>query len=750
MVSKRLSDSSQHQQDGESPSIESLIEGYHSTLLTLYRPVWSCPWPRDTDPILGTVEGLDIQELSLWQQAISRLVEETLVLQKLAGQLMVEGRQGEALAIYRQLADADPENPQVLHNLAGAFLLCGNAPEAERTWRQIMALDPNWEEPRLALAKVLLDRQEWAEAEGYFNGLDPMGPWAFARNLSLAFIHTKSDLTSSQEQGKLEFESLVDQATASTDYLTSYLRTLSRCGQLDQALALLDQAPPADPAWEWDFERIRLLGLAGEQERRIATAQSLLDLYPGNAEVLANVGIVLLESDKQQAIDLFLQAIEIEPRQFESWANLALLYETSSQLDLAFEAHFNALAINPLSITHLNLGNAYCDLDDLTSAERCYRIAILLQPFLADAWLNLGNTLHNQGHKGDDIKALRRAHTLTPTSFISKLSLALALLMHQDYDEGWALYEGRLEHERALYWPKGLDKWDGSKEIDELLIVGEQGIGDVVQFMRYSLLLSIGIPRVTILTYPKLINLVNHYGGFAAVHSAEEPYRVLENSAWYPMASILGLLGIRNDAVFIDMPYLGVEPESAQRWETLLRKGPLVKLIGLNWQGNPQTEDSFFRGRSFPLETYAPLADCEGIQFVSLQKGPGSEQLETCSFRDHFIEAQAEVDGAWDFIETLSILQACDLVITSDTSVAHLAGALGRPTWLLLKFVPEWRWGMAGETSPWYPSMRLFRQERPNEWGPVIDRVFAALQDWLDQPTVTDQPTLTGPQPAIG
>ena len=129
---------------------------------------------------------------------------------------------------------------------------------------------------------------------------------------------------------------------------------------------------------------------------------------------------------------------------------------------------------------------------------------------------------------------------------------------------------------------------------------------------------------------------------------------------------------------------------------------------------------------------------------MSLQKGPGSEQLETCSFRDHFIEAQAEVDGAWDFIETLSILQACDLVITSDTSVAHLAGALGRPTWLLLKFVPEWRWGMAGETSPWYPSMRLFRQERPNEWGPVIDRVFAALQDWLDQPTVTDQ------QPAIG
>ena len=159
MASTHFSDSSQHQQELGMPSLESLIEGYHSRLLTLYQPVWSCPWPRETDPVLGTVGGLDIHELSLWQEAISTLVGETLVLQKLAGELMVEGRQGEALAIYRQLVDADPENPQVLHNLAGAYLLCGNATEAERTWRQIMTLDPTWEEPRLALAQALLDRQ---------------------------------------------------------------------------------------------------------------------------------------------------------------------------------------------------------------------------------------------------------------------------------------------------------------------------------------------------------------------------------------------------------------------------------------------------------------------------------------------------------------------------------------------------------------------------------------------------------------
>ena len=711
------------------------LTAYHSKMLPLYDPVWSCDWPYHRDPNLGTLDGLEVDQLSLWQEAIDSLPLEPLLLQTLAGDLIQQGRQGEALAIYRQLVEADPENPQVLHNLAAALLICGNDLEAERCWRQVLALDPSWQEPRLALAQLLLDRSAFSEAEITFATLDPSGIFGFGRALGLAFIKAKSDSAVLQNQGLVDLGSLVEQAQSTPERFMRLIRHLTLCGQLEQAMALLEQAPLHAQPWGWDFERVRLFGLAGEQERRIAAAKSLPERYPGNAEVLANVGIVVLASDGQQAIDLFQQAIAIEPRQMESWANLALAYGKANRPEMALEAHFNTLTIDPLSAGHLNLGNVYCDLQDMTSAERCYRTTILLCPFLADAWTSLGNALHAQRNSGADLEALRRGHNLSPASYPSKVSLSLALLMHQDYDLGWSLYEGRLDHCHALYWPKGLDKWDGAREIDELLIVAEQGVGDLVQFMRYSILLTIGIPRVTILAEPKFHKLLNHYGGFSAVHSVREPYRVMANSAWYPMASILGLLGIRNDAVIIDMPYLGVDPEDANTWSGLLRKNKSARLIGLNWQGNPQTEDSFFRGRSFPLETYAPLAGCAGIQFVSLQKGLGSEQLQTCSFRDCFVDCQDQVDGAWDFIETLSILQACDLVITSDTSVAHLAGALGRPTWVLLKYVPDWRWGLEGSSTPWYPTMRLFRQQEANNWEPVIAAVQEALTTFLaEQP----------------
>ena len=713
------------------PNHEELIEAYNQIVLPLYQPTLSCDWPQQVDPCLGTLDGLEIDQLPQWQGAIAPLRDDPILLQTLAGQLLQQGRQGEGLAIYRHLLSEDPHNAQRLHNLAGALSIAGNAEEAERCWQQALDLDPNWPEPRLALAQLLLDRGEFEQAADYFSNLDPLGSYGFSRALALALIKAKSDEECVKEQGLAELESLTDQAQETTDKFKRLLRTMTICGQLEQAIQLLPQAPSLDVPWGWDFEELRLLQLAAEPQRRIDLAKSLLERYPANTEICLNVGIVVADSDPELAVDLLQQAVSLQPKSFEAWANLALFYGTLSQPDLALDAHMHAIELDPLSPAQLNLGNFYCDLPEMRAAERCYRNTILLCPYLAEAWTSLGNVLHAQRHQGPDLAALRRGYDLTPKSITAKLSLSLALLMHEHYDEGWSLYEARLDHKRAIYLPKGLDKWDGLSELDELLVVAEQGIGDVVQFMRYSLLLAIGIPRVTILAEPKFHRLLTHYGGFAAVHSVKEPYRVMEKSAWYPMASLLGLLGIRSDAVILSMPYLGVDPESGTRWQQTLASEDQTPLIGLNWQGNPQTEDSFFKGRSFPLETYAPLAKCEGIRFVSLQKGAGSEQLESCSFRDRFVDCQAEVDGAWDFIETLSILQACDLVITSDTSVAHLAGALGRPTWVLLKFMPDWRWGLEGEESPWYPSMRLFRQKQPHDWETVMDHVSAALQVFL-------------------
>ena len=150
-------------------------------------------------------------------------------------------------------------------------------------------------------------------------------------------------------------------------------------------------------------------------------------------------------------------------------------------------------------------------------------------------------------------------------------------------------------------------------------------------------------------------------------------------------------------------------------------------IIGINWQGNPIVEKQDLKGRSLPLETFSTIARNNNFKFLSLQKGFGSEQLDHCSFKNKFVECQPQINSTWDFLENAAIIENCDLIITSDTSIAHLAGGMGKSTWLLLHHLPEWRWGLEGENTFWYPSMRLFRQKERHHWQEVMERVAIAF-----------------------
>ena len=713
-----------------------VVQAYHQSMLPLYRPVLSSAWPRQDVARLDNFETIEIERIPLWQTAVACLPQEPKLLQKLAGELIQNGRQGEGLALYRQLVETEPQDPQRLHNLAGALVICGNAVEAETLWRHVLELDPTWQPALLSLAHLMLNDGRREEAKSLYQSLNCDGSEAFSRDLALAFLQA-SDLSSEphlREAGLLQLEALVETAQDDPTRFRALMRRLVGSGQLNRALQLLDLAPNHGQPWGWELEALDLLALAGDTEGQLKHAETLLELYPNTPEIVIPVGILQLNHNLEKAINCFMKILAIDNQKLEAWANLALAFELKKEKINAIDAHLHALNYGTTTgPVYYNFGNLYCDYHALAEAQACFCTAILLNPFSHDAWLALGNVLHHQRHHGPDLAALRKLQTFEPEFAMGRLSLGLALLMYRQFDEGWTLYEARLDLIGALWLPKGLDKWDGVSEIDELLIVAEQGVGDVVQFMRYSILLGLGIPRITILAEPKYHTLLRHYGGFAAVHSVHETYRVMDNAAWYPMASLLGLLGINNEAVIIEAPYLTVDPQSGQQWASLMQPKPGNRLVGLNWQGNPKSEESYFRGRSFPLETYAPLMTLPGFELVSLQKGPGSEQLEGCSFRSRFLDCQAEIDQAWDFVETFSILQACDLVITSDTSVAHLAGALGRPTWLLLKYMPDWRWGLEGNSTPWYGSMRLFRQQSSNDWEPVIAEVNDALAAFLNQ-----------------
>jgi hypothetical protein len=245
------------------------------------------------------------------------------------------------------------------------------------------------------------------------------------------------------------------------------------------------------------------------------------------------------------------------------------------------------------------------------------------------------------------------------------------------------------------------------------------------------------------MTCPKpLLSLFSASGLVDQVYPLEvDSGQFADDAVWLPLMSIPGLLGLDEACFAESVPFLPVDRERCLFWEKRLyltagRESSEQFMIALNWQGNPEHEKTTSRGRSIPLQSFAPLATLPGVRFVSLQKGYGSEQLDTCSFRHLFVNCQAEVDAAWDFEDAAALMACASLVISSDTSAAHLAGAIGARLWMPLKRVPEWRWGTEGSSTPWYPSAALFRQSVDGDWsGPVAAMRRALAAEIMGLPT---------------
>jgi len=196
------------------------------------------------------------------------------------------------------------------------------------------------------------------------------------------------------------------------------------------------------------------------------------------------------------------------------------------------------------------------------------------------------------------------------------------------------------------------------------------------------------------------------------------------------LLSLPRYLGVNQQNPIISEPYVTIKSELINRWKEILSK-ERMPIIGINWQGSPNAEKTNQKGHSIPLEAFLPITKNNNLSFLSLQKGYGSEQLYNCSFRNKFVHCQNQVNDVSDFLETAAIIANCDLIITSDTSIAHLAGSMGKKTWVLLKKIPEWRWGMKSEKTFWHPSMRLFRQIERSNWHEAIERVSLKVNELI-------------------
>ena len=437
-----------------------------------------------------------------------------------------------------------------------------------------------------------------------------------------------------------------------------------------------------------------------------------------------------------ELIELLKKSLEIKPNYPDAHYNLGIALKKQGDLDAAIASFNTALQLKPnYPDAHNNLGIALKNQGDLDAAIASYNTALQLKPNYPDAHNNLGVALKEQGDLDAAIASFNTALQLKPNYAYFQLNLSMAELLAGNYKSGWQRYEYRFQQKKV----KGIlnanpccERWNNKAIMQDtqLLLVSEQGLGDTLQFMRYATVLRDEGISVSFCAQPKLHSLIKASGIDPSPLTPQQANDVCEGQ-WIPLLSVPRHLKVSPKKPIITEPYIKTTDELNAKWAGILTDEQRP-VIGINWQGNPKVEKTGLRGRSLALETFAPITGSSQISFISLQKGFGSEQLETCSFKDRFVSCQDQVNEIWDFLETAAIIANCDLVITSDTSVAHLAGGMGKTTWLLLHKVPDWRWGLEGDTTFWYPSMRLFRQKERGNWNEVMRRVAEALQEHFE------------------
>ena len=380
----------------------------------------------------------------------------------------------------------------------------------------------------------------------------------------------------------------------------------------------------------------------------------------------------------------------------------------------AVVAFAHALALRPEDAeAHLNCGNALADLDDLDGAEQHIRRATAYDPLMPEAHASLGHLLARMGRLPEAIAAGAEAIALRPDFAVAHWNQGFASLLAGDMAAGWPEYEWRKQRFPGSFAGPPGPQWDGAAiQGRTILVVAEQGFGDAIQFARYLPLLVRRGARVVAQCAAPMVPLLAAIPGVEAVPRGPRP----DHDCWVDQMSLPLLFGTTLATVPSPAGYLAPDPARAARWDERLQPGLRV---GLVWAGNPLHSND--RRRSLSVAALAPVVSAGRSALVSLQVGPRARDMaKLFGVADHS-------GRLTDWAETAALLSVMDLVIAVDTAVAHLAGALGIPVWLMLPHAPDWRWMLGRDDSPWYAGTRLFRQERPGDWAGVVNRVAAAL-----------------------
>jgi tetratricopeptide (TPR) repeat protein len=648
----------------------------------------------------------------------------------LAHQHQTSGRVADAETIYHHILAADARRPEALYRL-GLILLDRSDPAGLDLVRRAIAVKPDYAEAHMCLGNELQKKGRVDEAIAcYQRAILFNGDYAEAYNNLAAML---------QSQGRIDdaVAAYRRAVTLRPDYFDALANLANLLQGLDrprEAIPLVRRAvelrPDFAPAHAHLANALRLDGALIEAAEQCNMA---LKLDPRCALAHQTMGGIHFDAERfEEALESYKHTLELAPDAIDALVNSGL---TLGRLGRHEEAHATlrrAVELSPRdSAAHFNLGNALEAMDRIPEALIEYRTAAALKPNDYQRQNNLGMSLFLLGQFDEAAVALEKATALDPARTEARFNLALNQLITGNFRDGWKNYEVRWCQPAFIKQKCNLNKpqWDGRPPApgagNTLLICPEQGLGDMIQFVRFA-------PRAM-------------QAGWKVILEVQSPLRALFESARPKLADqfvtwpapadkefqgVDTLIHVGSMPMVLDIdptapdfdarPYLQADPDRRAIWRE--RIGPATgPRVGLVWAGSPRHPMDNFR--SIPLSAFAPLSRC-GASLFSLQLGPAAQQLLQPPPGLQITDLSDKIET---FADTAAILAELDLLITIDSAPAHLAGAMGRPCWLLLMQVPDFRWLMNRPDTPWYPSLRLYRQTQRHQWGPVIDRVASDL-----------------------
>jgi tetratricopeptide (TPR) repeat protein len=593
-----------------------------------------------------------------------------------------------------------------------AYQRAGRTAEAERTCRQILSVDPGHAQTLHLLGLIEHQRGRSDDAIQHIrmaitrDGRDP------------AFHHNLGNILRAQDrpaEALTCYEHAIALAPGSVDTLYNLGNICHDLGRTERAIAFFERALRLRPD---AIELYNNLGTAlqsvGRLDEAITCYRNALARRPDTVETLDNLaGALQARGQLDEAQLCYERALALRPKRVESHIGLGVVLRAQGRLEEAVVRYQRALALAPEHPeTHNNLGVALVDLGRLDEAITHHERALGVQPAGAEMHYNLGSALQRQGRYAEALACYGRALALKPNYARAHLNRSLVLLLTGKLDEGWPEYEWRFAvngYHRNFDPPQ----WSGKPLLGQSILVhAEQGFGDTLQFIRFVPAIAERGASVVLEVPASLVRLARTVAGASQVVAAGDPLPAFDCHC--PLLSLPRILKTNLGTIPNAVPYLGVPAEAEAVWAERVATAHGLK-VGIAWAGTTQG--------AIDLRLLRPMWDIAGVSWFSLQVGAESRGLSS-------LDGVKIVDLApWlaDFAETAAAIRQLDLVISVDTSVAHLAGALGRQTWVLLPHVPDWRWLLDRDDSPWYPTARLFRRRKADDWPDMAREIAAAL-----------------------